>query len=361
MCRPARAAGGGCRRRAPPPSSRSGSWRSAHRRSSRPPAHPRTWRRPRLEVGNRRRGRQGASWRRARPGRRRAPAVLAASQHRRRGASGLGTIRRSRGDFSFRSAMGCCRRGSVASLKIKAPSAGKMRRARSRSSGVLTSTGTVSTIVTSMRMPSSSARSCSSCSRFSSARRLQRNEPLERGASVGIHAEVMVERAVAVGRGRAREVERPQPAGHGGRRADDLDRVGSVRSPGFVITAAMVAMSAPPCRAGARGRRATMPGSSVGRSPCRLRMNSKSPVGIDAADGLEHAVGARDVVGARHDGFAACRAHGRHDLASLSVATTTRPALGRHGAPPHMHDHAACRRCRPAACRAAASPACGRE
>ncbi len=41
-------------------------------------------------------------------------------------------------------------------------------RAVSRSSGVSTPSGTVSTIVTSMRMPASSARSCSSLSRCSS-------------------------------------------------------------------------------------------------------------------------------------------------------------------------------------------------
>ena len=43
-----------------------------------------------------------------------------------------------------------------------------MARAISRSSGVSTPSGTLSTIVTSMRMPASSARSCSSRSRCSS-------------------------------------------------------------------------------------------------------------------------------------------------------------------------------------------------
>ena len=44
----------------------------------------------------------------------------------------------------------------------------RILRARSRSSGVSTPSGTVSTIETSIRMPASSARNCSSFSRFSS-------------------------------------------------------------------------------------------------------------------------------------------------------------------------------------------------
>src|SRR6185312_94248 len=44
----------------------------------------------------------------------------------------------------------------------------RISRARSRSSGVSTPSGTVATTLASMRMPASSARSCSSRSRFSS-------------------------------------------------------------------------------------------------------------------------------------------------------------------------------------------------
>ena len=89
----------------------------------------------------------------------------------------------------------------------------------------------------------------------------------------------MVERTLAVGRGRAREVERPQPAAA---RAvgvpTTFTELGLVRLAPAVITAAMVAM----CGALVlQGRQAVADeaGSMVGRSPCRLRMISKSPSG----------------------------------------------------------------------------------
>ena len=159
------AAGGGCRPRAPPPSSRSGSWRSAPRRPSRRPAHPRRWRTPRPRGRETPRGRPGASWRRARPGRRRAASACA------RSAGARFALAEAAGDFVFGRPWAAVRADALRALRRVSGAASapeRMRRARSRSSGVLTSTGTVSTSVTSMRMPSSSARSCSSCSRFSS-------------------------------------------------------------------------------------------------------------------------------------------------------------------------------------------------
>ena len=87
-----RAAGGGCRRRAPRPSSRSGSWRSARRRPSPPPAHPRRWRRRPARGRGTPRGRPDASWRRARPDRRCARRRIWSSWHH-----ALGAVRAGRG------------------------------------------------------------------------------------------------------------------------------------------------------------------------------------------------------------------------------------------------------------------------
>ena len=189
-----------------------------------------------------------------------------------------------------------------------------------------------------MRMPSSSARSCSSCSRFSSVEGLQRHEPLERRAAIGVHAEVMVERALAVGRGGAREVERPQPARHAGRRADHLDQLGLVRSPRLRDHGGDGGDVAAPCPAAGRRQSRTRRGSMAGRSPCRLRMISKSPSGSTRLTASNTRSEPETWSGARHDRLAAGLAHGRHDL--LGVGCDHHPAdLGRHGAPPHVHDH----------------------
>ena len=72
--------------------------------------------------------------------------------------------------------------------------------------------GRVSTMVMSIRMPASSARSCSSFSCCSSGDGRQRHEPLQRGAAIGIEADVVVARPVAIGRRGAGEIERAQPA-----------------------------------------------------------------------------------------------------------------------------------------------------
>ena len=67
-------------------------------------------------------------------------------------------------------------------------------------------------------------------------------------------------------------------------------------------------------------------------------MKSKSPAGSTLAHGLEHAVGARGVVGARHDRLAAGLANGRNDR--FVVGRHDHAAhLGCHGALPHVHDH----------------------
>ena len=45
-----------------------------------------------------------------------------------------------------------------------------------------------------MRMPASSARNCSSRSRFSSGEGGKRDKALQRGAAIGVEADVMIER-----------------------------------------------------------------------------------------------------------------------------------------------------------------------
>ena len=77
-----------------------------------------------------------------------------------------------------------------------------------------------------MRMPASSARNCSSFSRSSSGDGCSDDEALQRRAAVSVDADVVIERTLAVGRGRAREVESAQAARTGERRADDLHHVG---------------------------------------------------------------------------------------------------------------------------------------
>ena len=98
-------------------------------------------------------------------------------------------------------------------------------RALSKSSGVSTPSGTASTIATSMRMPASSARNCSSFSRRSSGDGGKRDETLQRRAAIGIKPDVVIERPVARRRRGAGEIERPQPRRRD-RRADDLDHIG---------------------------------------------------------------------------------------------------------------------------------------
>ena len=57
---------------------------------------------------------------------------------------------------------------STRQVNVRGAGASKLSRTRSRSSGVSTPSGTLSTMLTSMRIPASSARSCSSFSRCSS-------------------------------------------------------------------------------------------------------------------------------------------------------------------------------------------------
>ena len=67
------------------------------------------------------------------------------------------------------------------------------------------------TMAASIRKPASSARNCSSFSRFSSGEGGSVDEALQRRAAIRIEPDVMIERPLAIGRGGAGEIQRVQP------------------------------------------------------------------------------------------------------------------------------------------------------
>ena len=207
-------------------------------------------------------------------------------------------------------------------------------------------------------MPASSARNCSSRSRNSSGEGGSVTKRSKRGAAIGVKSDVMIERPVAVRRGRAGEIERAQ-SGWRDRRAHDLHHVGigpllglgDLRREGGDIDR----------RIGERPSAArNASGSSVGRSPCTLTTILARALRIDRAKRLENAIRAGDMVGPRHDGAAAGR---RRPLRRCSVVGCDhdRPEPGGLGPAQHMHDHRQRQRCRRAACRAGGSRPCGPE
>ncbi len=189
-----------------------------------------------------------------------------------------------------------------------------------------------------MRMPASSARSCSSLSRCLQRRWRQRDEALERGAAIGVEADVMVERPLAPGRGGAGEIERAQPVGDE-RRADDLDHV----RVGLLLVARDLDAERRDVdrRVGERreGGARSVAGSIVGRSPCTLTTVSTAPSRVERLQRLEDAVGAGLVVGARHHRLEAVRARPLRRLLGVSVATTTRPSPLSAARARDMDDH----------------------
>ena len=166
----------------------------------------------------------------------------------------------------------------------------------------------------------------------------QRHEALQRGAAIGVEADVVVERPVAGGRGGAGEIERAQPP-----RRRPASRPPSPRSD----------WCAPRPRMDLRGqrrdvdrrigeRRAARRGCRrarcVGRSPCTLTTISASPSGSSVPQRLENAVGAGGMIGARHHGRGRRRFHRGGDLRRIG-RHHHRADAGRLGPPQHMHDH----------------------
>ena len=145
-------------------------------------------------------------------------------------------------------------RRSNAVLVMPVPLRRSAERARSRSSGVSTPSGAASTMATSMRMPASSARSCSSRSRRSSGEGGSATKRGERRAAVGVEADVVQKRPFAPRRPGAGEVERAKPA-RPTAAPTALTTLGSSFSSARMIGAASVAMSTAGSSSGARQAR----------------------------------------------------------------------------------------------------------
>ena len=168
-------------------------------------------------------------------------------------------------------------------------------------------------------------------------RRRQRDEALQRGAAIGVEADMMVERAVAIGRRGAGEIERAQPARGRSASRPPSPRSGLVRSSSVWISAASVAMSTAGSSSGGSAARMSS-GAMVGRSPCRLTTISARPSGSSVPQRLEDAVGAGGMIGARHHRLAAGGLHGGRDLGR--VGGDRHPAdSGLLGPPQHVDDH----------------------
>ena len=105
-----------------------------------------------------------------------------------------------------------------------------MARARSKSSGVSTPSGTLSTIGdVDAHAGFERAQLLELLAAFERRGR-QRDEALERRAAIGVEADVMIERPLAGRRGGAGEVERAQPAGRRPGVPTTLTTLGLVRS-----------------------------------------------------------------------------------------------------------------------------------
>ena len=208
--------------------------------------------------------------------------------------------------------------------------------------------------VTSIRMPASSARNCSSRSRFSSGLGGSATKRSSAVAPIGVDAAVMVERPLARRGGGAGEVERAQPAAARPAMPTTFTTFGSVRSCSCTISPASVPMSTSGSSERPRAPPRSPSGEIVGKSPCTFTTTSWRRSGIELAERLEDAVGAGGVVGAR-----------QHDLGAGALAARRRSPRNRRRprpgrcrprapAPPHARSSAA-RRCRRAACSAGGS------
>ena len=100
-------------------------------------------------------------------------------------------------------------------------------RSAPRSSIVSTETGAVSSNAASMRMPSSSARNCSSPSRASKGETGSEMNRCKRSAAKGVDPEVAINRPLAERNARPGEIMRAQPLWRD-ERSNDLGRVGRV-------------------------------------------------------------------------------------------------------------------------------------
>ena len=273
-----------------------------------PRRRPRRSRRAAARSPDRPRGRRGANWRPARPGMRSSSC-----------SSWL---------LSSRSLLNCQRqRPSSARARLEVLGRIDAERHRCRR------------CATSMRMPASSARNCSSFSRCSSGEGGSVDEALQRRAAIGVEADVMIERPVAGRRGGAGEIERAQPAAarpasrppsprsglvrssvsHDlGRQRGDVDRrIGERRERGAR------------CRPGSMRRQVAL---HVDDDVVRGRPDRRMPSASKMRS--EPETWSARVMTARPPAFSTAAA-----MASRIGRDHHRADPGRLGAPQHMHDH----------------------
>ena len=156
----------------------------------------------------------------------------------------------------------------------------------------------------------------------------QRHEPLQRGAAIGVEADVVVARAVAMGRRGAGEIERAQPLRRRSASRPPSPRWGPGPPPRYGSATASVAMSTAGSSSGGSTAR-MVSGVMVGKSPCRLTTISASAVGIERPHRLMDPVRAGGMVGAGHHRLAAMRPSRR----PRSRACRWRPPPGRSRPP----------------------------
>src|SRR5581483_6667762 len=165
----------------------------------------------------------------------------------------------------------------------------------------------------------------------------QRDEALQRLPAVGIDADMVEERALAVGRGGAGEIERAQRHSSLERGAHDLNHVGV----GALLLArddrrdgADVAVVV------AQGGETAPHEAGVERGQVALEIDHDLDLalGVEGLDGLEHAVGTARVIGPCHQGLtASTQDRIAHRL--CIGCDHDRPATRLGRAAPDMHDH----------------------
>ena len=110
------------------------------------------------------------------------------------------------------------------------PFGASISRARRKSSGVSTPSGATSTSATSMRMPASERPQLFEPFAPLERRGRQGDEARERGAAIGVEADMVQQRPLAPRRASAGEIERAQPAGRDFASPTTLTTLGSSRS-----------------------------------------------------------------------------------------------------------------------------------
>ncbi|CEJ87830.1 hypothetical protein HYPGJ_31404 [Hyphomicrobium sp. GJ21] len=171
-------------------------------------------------------------------------------------------------------------------------------------------------------------------------RRRQRHEAFEACATIRVNADVMVKRAIARRRRRAREIERTETVVRD-RRADDLDDVRVRALFGFADDG----------REGrdvdfgiGKRRKAARNEIGIERRKVALQVDDDTCAlaGIGFRHGLENPVGARRMIGSRHDRLAARGRDGIGDFPAVGRDDDV-SGVGCHGTAPDVDDHGGAR------------------